>query len=87
MRKTFLLKNLIHRQSLLAGFLALMKFEHIDVEDYVTDKVRGFAKTENFLDKFRIRPTASLFRNLHFRLCNYTAEKHQKKIENFMRTN
>ena len=87
MRTTFLLKNLIHKATFVKMFLSYMKFEHIDPEDYVVAKVRGFPATEDFLEKFRIRPNAALVRNLHFRLNNYTNTDHQRKISNFMRTN
>lgn len=49
--------------------------------------VRGFGDSENYLEKFRIKPNASLLRNLHYRTFKYSNVDHQKKIHNYMRTN
>lgn len=57
-----------------------MKFTSQDVEDYVVALTRGFPKTDNFLQRFRIKPNAALLANLHYRCADYTPEMHQKKI-------
>lgn len=55
-------------------------FQHMDFEDWIIAKMRGFPASDKFLSKFRIKPNAALLKNLHFRTSGYTGEEHNKKI-------
>jgi len=58
-------------------------FQHMDFEDWIVAKMRGFPAQDKFLDKFRVKPNAALLRNLHYRTAGYTSEMHVEKIFNY----
>jgi hypothetical protein len=84
MKFTMALKYALHYKVPLQVFQYYFKFQHIDPEDWVVKVTRGFPATDNFLEKFRIRPNAVLMRNLYERLSIYTNEYHERKIRNYV---
>jgi hypothetical protein len=49
--------------------------------------VRGFAATENYLQKYRLRCNAAMLNNIIARVESYTSEMHRKKIQNYVTLN
>ena len=80
MKQFTLIKKIIHSRLGLGSINKYMAFTGGDTEDFVVAKLRGFGAAENFLQKFRIRPSAGLLRNIHWRCSNYSSKMHQDKI-------
>lgn len=87
MKQFTLIKKLIHNRLPLGLLNKYMDYRSQDTEDFVVAKLRGFGAAENFLHKFRIKPSACLLRNIHYRCSNYTAKMHQDKIAMHQLTN
>lgn len=58
-------------------------FQHMDFEDWIIARMRGFPASDNFLNKFRVKPNAALLKNLHYRTCGYSTQEHTEKIKNY----
>jgi hypothetical protein len=62
------------------------KMRGIDLEEFQISMIRGFPATEdNYLLKYRIKPSAPLVKMIIERTKNYSGEDHTEKINNFRR--
>jgi hypothetical protein len=72
-QKMLMLKFALHYKAPLIAFIKYFEFQHLDGEDWTITMTRGFAPGGDFLEKFRVKPNAALYKNLFERLSKYNA--------------
>ena len=76
--------TLCTKERVLAGALNYCKRHGMDLYKELTSRTRGFAATDgDFLEKFRIKPNASLLAMIYHRTATYTGSDFIKKIANY----
>jgi len=53
-------------------------------EEFFVSLGRGFSKEDNFLEKFRIRPSAGLLKFMYIRISTFNKQVNEKKIRRCM---
>ena len=82
-----MVKKVIHNKWLVWSTIKYFEHKKQDMEDYLVSKLRGFASTDNFLNKFRLKCNAALIKNMIYRIESYTPANHNDKISNYSMLN